>query len=193
MTRHSLALTVSSVAAVLFLLPAPGAADVRLTPFAGVTFLEDLNKPTFGAAITIGGMVSVELDAARTELGSFAEIPAVELTAHATTLMGNLVVRFPGPIQPYVSGGAGLVRVTGSVDVPFLGSLVSASAQDVGWNVGGGIYILPTPNFGIRADVRRFQTGDLSWDEITDIEGVGDVPLPKFDFWRATAGITFKF
>ena len=103
-----------------------------------------------------------------------------------TTYMGNLVCALPtGPIQPYGSAGVGVVRVTGSLDVPFLGDVVSASAQDVGWNVGGGVYLFPAPNIGLRADVRRFQTGDVSWE---DIAGIGDLPLPKLDFWRATAG-----
>jgi opacity protein-like surface antigen len=105
--------------------------------------------------------------------------------------MANAVVRAPlGPIQPYGSAGVGIVRVTGDLNVPFVGSVLSASAQDVGWNIGGGVYLLPTPNLGVRADVRRFQTGDIEWDDIT---GIGDLPLPKFDFWRATVGLTFKF
>ena len=88
------------------------------------------------------------------------------------------------------SAGAGLVRVTGSVNVPFLGNVVSASAQDVGYNVGAGVYLLPSPNFGFRADLRRFQTGAVSWEDIVNL---GDLPLPKFDFWRATVGVTLKF
>jgi opacity protein-like surface antigen len=100
-------------------------------------------------------------------------------------------VRLPaGPIQPYGSAGIGVVRVTGDVDVPFFGDVVSASASDVGWNIGGGVYLFPLPNFGFRADVRRFQTSDVSWEDIADI---GDLPLPEFNFWRATAGVTFKF
>jgi hypothetical protein len=53
--------------------------------------------------------------------------------------------------------------------------------------------LFPTSNFGLRGDIRRFQTGDLSWDDITGIGGLDDIPLPKVDFWRATAGLTFKF
>ena len=52
---------------------------------------------------------------------------------------------------------------------------------------------MPTGNFGIRADVRRFQTGAIEWDDIGGLGDIDDLPLPKFDFWRATAGITFKF
>ena len=79
------------------------------------------------------------------------------------------------------------------MDVPFLGSVFSASADDVGWNFGGGVMFFPSTNIGLRADVRRFQAGDLPWDEITDVGGLDDLPLPKANFWRATGGVTFKF
>ncbi len=179
----------AALAAVLT--PTPASADLRATAFAGATRINDTNKGTYGAAVTFGGLLGIEFDASRIALGSLDNIDFVDVKANVTTYMGNLVLRAPtGPIQPYASAGVGVVRVTGDVNVPFVGSLVSASAQDVAWNLGGGVYILPTPTFGLRADVRRFQTGDVSWDDIT---GLGDLPLPKFDFWRATAGVTIKF
>ncbi len=179
-----------ALAAVVFA-PAPAAADLRLTPFAGVTFLDDDNKGTLGAAVTFGGLLGIEFEAARAWLGSFEDIDFVDVDAHVTTYMANAVVRLPtGPIQPYGSAGVGIVKVTGDVDIPFFGDVVSASASDVGWNIGGGLYLMPSENFGLRADVRRFQTGDLEWEDILEI---GDLPLPKFTFWRATAGVTIKF
>ena len=60
--------------------------------------------------------------------------------------------------------------------VPLIGG-VDAHAQDFGWNFGGGLYIVPLPFFAIRGDVRRFQTGELLWDDIADL----DLPLPDFD------------
>jgi opacity protein-like surface antigen len=121
-------------------------------------------------------------------------VPVVDFNARVTTYMGNLMLRLPrGPIQPYISGGGGIVQLTGSVDVPFLGQIVSASADDFGWNVGGGLMVLPTPNVGFRADLRRFQTGDIAWDDITDIGGLDDIPLPKVNFWRATGGLVFRY
>ena len=171
--------------------PEPATADIRATAFAGTTRIEEANKGTFGAAVTFGGLLGVEFEAARTLLGDLASVGPVDVEASLTTYMGNLVLRLPtGPIQPYGSAGVGLVRISGDINVPFLGNVISANAQDVGWNVGGGVYLFPLPNFGLRADVRRFQTGDVSWEDIADI---GDLPLPKFNFWRATAGVTFKF
>jgi opacity protein-like surface antigen len=184
-------------ASALAVCPSAARADVLLTPFAGLTFVDDAGKgkTTFGVSLGAGGLLGVELDVSRTDLGSFDDIPLVELEARATTVMGNLVIRVPaGPVQPYVSGGAGVIRVTGDVDVPFLGDIVSASAQDFGMNVGGGLHIFPTPNFGIRADARYFRTlGDLAWDELADIGGLNDLPLPRIDFWRITGGVTLKF
>lgn len=173
------------------LTPVTASADLRATAFGGATKINDTNKGTIGAAVTFGGLLGVEFEAARIFLGSVENVDVVDVKANLTTYMGNLVVRLPtGPIQPYGSAGVGVVRVTGDVNVPFLGNVISASAGDVGWNVGGGVYLLPTPNVGFRADVRRFQTGDVSWE---DIAGIDDLPLPKFNFWRATAGVTFKF
>jgi opacity protein-like surface antigen len=177
--------------------PSVASADVLLTPFAGITFVDDAgkNKPVFGASIGVGSLLGIELDVSQTRLGTFDELPVVSFEASATTVMGNLVVRFPaGPVQPYVSGGAGVIRITGDVEVPFFGDVISASAQDFGMNIGGGVHIFPTPNFGIRADARYFRTvGDLAWDEIRDIDGLDDLPLPRVDFWRVTGGVTFKF
>ena len=175
----------------VLLAPRVATADIRLTGFGGITNVQDENKGTLGAAVTFGGLLGVEFEAARVSLGSLDSFDFVDLDAHLTTYMGNLVLRLPtGPIQPYGSAGVGIVRATGSVDVPFLCNVIDASAQDVAWNVGGGVYLLPAPNFGFRVDLRRFQTGDISWE---DLAGLDDLPLPDFDFWRATVGVTFKF
>jgi opacity protein-like surface antigen len=191
-------LTLSTVAALaLAATPSVVFADVLLTPFAGITFVDDAgkNKATFGATLGVGSLIGLELDVSQTRLGTFDDLPIVSFEASATTVMGNLVVRVPaGPVQPYVSGGAGIIRIKGDVEIPFFGDVLSASAQDFGVNVGGGVHIFPTPNFGIRADARYFRTvGDLAWDEIRDIDGLDDLPLPRVDFWRVTGGVTFKF
>jgi opacity protein-like surface antigen len=178
----------------LILAPVTAAADVLLTPYAGFSRLYEENKGTFGVTFGFGGLIGLEFDAARIQLGVADDVALLDLEAHATTLMGNVVVRLPaGPLQPYGSAGIGLVRVTGEVDVPVVGNIVSVDAQDLGWNIGGGVYVLPSRNFGLRADVRRFQTGDVTFDDIIDIGGIDDLPLPNFNFWRTTVGVTFKF
>lgn len=171
--------------------PAHARADLRLTAFGGLTRVDEANKRTIGGAVTFGSLIGLEVEAARAWLGSFDGVPSIDVDAHLTTVMGNFVVRLPtGPLQPYGTVGVGTASVTGEVTVPGLGRLVSATARDVAWNIGGGLYLMPAPNFGLRADVRHFQTGDVTWD---NIPGIGDLPLPKFDFWRATVGATLKF
>ena len=182
----------------VFATPARSSADVLLTPFGGLTFINfvdrDTSGGTFGASIGVGGLIGLEFDAARIALGHYTGIPLVDLNAHVTTYMGNLVVRLPsGRVQPYVAGGGGIVRLTGGVDVPIVGNIVRASSDAVGWNIGGGLMMFPTPNIGIRGDVRRFDTADLSWDDLSTIGGLDDLPQPAMDFWRITAGVTFKF
>ena len=181
--------------AVLTGLSSRASADVLITPFAGVGFIDGETKRNFGASVGFGSLIGFEFDASQTRVGRIADVPLVNLTADVTTLMGNLVVRVPaGPVQPYASGGAGLIRLSGDVRVPFLGSVLSARAQDLGMNVGGGLYLFPSENFGIRGDVRYFRTlGDITLNDLTDIGGIDDLPLPRLDFWRATVGVTFKF
>lgn len=193
MHRRFLTSTLAIVAMVA--LPAAARADVLITPFAGVSFFDGENKGNFGASVGVGSIIGVELDASQTRIGSFVDVPVVDLTADVTTVMGNLVVRLPtGAVQPYASAGVGLIRLSGDVRVPFLGSVLSARAQDFGMNVGGGVYLFPSEHFGVRGDVRYFRTlGDLTLDEITDIGGIDDLPLPRLDFWRATVGVTFRF
>lgn len=179
------------------LLPVPAAADVLLTPFAGVSFLDggDATKLTYGVGVALGGLIGLEAEVGRTRLADVAIAGTpVDLEANLTTGMVNLVVRFPaGPVQPYATGGVGVVRASGDVTVPFLGSVLSISGQDFGMNVGGGLYIFPSDHLGIRADVRYFRTlGDLTLDDIDDLANF-DVPLPEFDFWRVTGGVTVRF
>jgi len=186
--------SLAAIAAVVAVLsPAPASADLRATAFAGSARINETNKGTFGAAVTFGGLLGIEFDASRISLGILDDFDfaGVDVDTSITTYMGNLVLRAPtGPVQPYASAGVGIARASGDVQLPFVGTVISANAQDVAWNVGGGVYLLPAENFGFRADVRRFQTGDIDWE---DIAGIGDLPLPKFDFWRATVGLTFKF
>ncbi|MEP7116926.1 MAG: outer membrane beta-barrel protein [Acidobacteriota bacterium] len=191
MTNTTRGSWILAAALAALLTPHTAAADLRATAFGGGTRINDTNKGTYGAAVTFGGLLGIEFEAARISLGALENIDVVNVKANLTTYMGNLVLRVPtGPIQPYGSAGVGVVRVSGDVNVPIFGNIVSASAKDVGWNLGGGVYLLPTRNFGFRADLRHFQTGDVSWKDIVNL---GDLPLPKFDFWRATAGVTVKF
>ena len=194
MTHTRFAAAAALALVVLLARPRPAAADVRLTGFGGVSFVnETRTRAHYRAAITFGGLFGFEFEAARMSLGEIAEeidFANIDVDAHLTTYMFNAVVRLPdrGQSSPTPRPGpawrgqpaAWACRSSAGVD---------AHAQDFGWNFGGGLYMVPLPFFALRGDVRRFQTGELLWDDIADL----DTALPDLDFWRATAGLTFKF
>lgn len=189
-----LVLAALGLTASIFAVPSRADADVLLTPFAGVSFTEDVRKANYGASVAFGSLLGLEVDVSQTRLGSFNDIPLVSVDAHATTIMANLMVRFPaGPVQPYASAGVGVIRVSADLEVPFFGEVFDVNAQNLGTNFGGGIYLLPSPNIGIRGDFRYFRTiGDLDWDDFRDFD-LDDLPMPAIDFWRATVGVTIRF
>jgi opacity protein-like surface antigen len=181
---------------VLLGVPSTSSADILLTPFAGVSFLdEDNDKFSYGVALSLGGLFGLEGELGRTSLGETAVAGSlVDLDASVTTGMVNFVLRFPtGPLQPYATGGLGVIKASGDVDVAYLGSVLNIDGQTFGMNYGGGIYIFPTQSIGIRADVRYFRTvGDLTLEDVDELIGF-DLPLPDFDFWRVTGGVTLRF
>lgn len=189
---------VLTLACGLLMLAAPrtASADILLTPFAGVSFLDENNdKLSYGVGLSLGGLLGIEGEIARTTLGDVDIAGSlVDIDAGVTTGMVNLVARFPaGPLQPYATAGLGVIRASGDVDVPVFGSILNISGRTFGMNYGGGIYIFPSPSIGIRADVRYFRTvGDLTLEDVDDLIGF-DLPIPDFDFWRVTGGLTLRF
>ena len=171
-TTRSTVILAATLAALL--VPSASFADLRGTVFGGYARINESDKGTFGASVALGGLLGLEFEAARTPLGLLDNVDIVDVDTDITTYMGNLVLRAP----------------SGSVKIPGLGTVIEANANDVGWNVGGGLYLFPAKHIGIRGDLRRFQTGDVTWEEIANL---GDLPLPKFDFWRASVGVTVKF
>ena len=190
-------LSSSVVACALIATPGVAAADILLTPFAGVSFLEQENKKlTYGVGLSLGGLLGIEGEIGRVSLAEQGIIgTSVNLETNLTTYMGNFVLRVPvGSVQPYATAGAGLIKVSGDISAPYLGSVLSASGSELGVNFGGGLYVFLGDNLGIRGDLRYFRTiGEVTLSDITDFPGFDDLPVPSFDFWRATAGVTLKF
>ena len=187
MTRSCRFAILAAVALAVVLRATPASADVRLTGFGGLSFLDEGSKGTAGVSLALGGLIGFEFEVARTWLGDWDGLLSADAEAHMSTYMGNVVVRLPaGPFQPYATAGLGSVRVSGSADGPTAGGL-DESDSSLGWNIGGGIYIVPLPIFAIRADVRRIEAGDLEWDDLFHL------PLPELSFWRFTGGLTLKF
>lgn len=113
-----------------------------------------------------------------------------------STLMANVVVGSFARTElggPYVSGGLGTIRIL--ADEP--DNLFSARANDLAYNIGGGVIGFFNDRVGIRADLRYFR--DIRNDEITAVDrGHHDddgsiIGFGRFGFWRAAMGITFRF
>jgi hypothetical protein len=192
-------LVVSALAAVLMAIPASARADTFLTPYIGSTFaakygpaLEDPgSKFVYGADLMWLGTsgLGFEVDFAYHpnffEAGDDEEFFDFDSDGNVLTLMGNVVFGHKGGgVQPYVVGGAGLMR-TNVTDVSgFLIDDINDTA--FGINLGGGLRV-GGPKFGIRGDLRYFR-------QLSDVEfGDLDVDLGDFSYWRGTVGVSFGF
>ena len=181
------------------LLPRAARADGFFVPYYGaalggsIDLVDDTRKPaTWGACLgsMSGGVFGFETDVAFSP-DFYADSDDNLLGANSvTTLMGNVLIGAPfggqrGPgFRPYFAAGMGLIRQR----VEGIGDLVEFSANNFGYNIGGGAFIFFGKSFGVRADFRYFR--NLSGDE--------DSFLPSFDagefsFSRATAGLVFRF
>lgn len=174
--------------------PAAAGADILLSPFAGLTFVDGESKRTFGASLGIGSIVTMEADVARTSLGSVTT-PGFDLDVRSTSYMGNVLVRPPfGSVQPYGLAGIGIIRLSGRFELPFEGNLGDATRTKLGYALGGGVFIFFSPNLGLRGDVRYIRPfGDLRVSDLVALPTTGDVPAGQLDMTRATVGLTLKF
>ena len=81
------------------------------------------------------------------------------------------------------AGGIGLIRQQFDV----VGGL-GYTANDLGYNVGGGVLIFPSAHVGIRGDIRYFRS--VGADTVSDLL---DLQPGAFNFTRATVGVTFRY
>lgn len=182
--------------AVVVTLPSTARADTFLTPYVGGTFaakfgpLDPPNKFVYGADLMWLGTsgLGFEVDFAYHPkfFGSSddEEIFDFDSDGNVFTLMGNLVFGYQGGgIQPYITGGAGLMRS----NVPSAaGFFDEVSDSAFGLNAGGGLRI-GGPKFGVRGDLRYFrQLSDVDFGDL-------DLDLADFSYWRGTVGVSFGF
>lgn len=175
-------------------MPSAARADILLSPFAGLTFVDGEAKRTFGASLGFGSIITMEADVSRTSLGSVTT-PGFDLEVRSTSYMGNVLVRPPfGSVQPYGVAGIGLIRLSGRFELPFEGNLGDATETKLGYALGGGVFIFFSPNIGLRGEVRYIRPfGDLRVSDLVDLPTTGDVPAGQLDMTRATVGVTLKF
>ena len=181
----------------LVLLPGTARADWLFTPNIGGGFGGDASGRehlTWGASIGWmgAGIFGWEADLAYTPEffeGDDDDLDLIE-NSNVTSFMANVLVGIPiggqtgGGFRPYVSGGAGLLQseVQGDDD------LFEVNNSEFGINLGFGAMGFMTDHVGFRGDLRYYrQLSDPEEDNEFDID-FGD-----FDFWRGTAGITFRW
>jgi opacity protein-like surface antigen len=170
---------------------APARADGFISPFVGFGFGGDSNtcvsltnceekRLSWGASIgTTHGIFGFEEDIAyapdffgKTAGGDNAML----------TLMSNLMIVVPaGPIRPYAVVGIGLMRPHMKFDAASL----TLDKNALGYDIGAGINIFLTHGVGVRGDVRHMKT----FEDVT----LGVFSNDKIDFWRGSAGVTFRF
>jgi hypothetical protein len=184
--------------AILFVIAV--AQDVRaqsyISPLVGYDFggdsvctqLTGCEKKQLNWGVALGRLGSVfgyETDFGYTK-DFYGTAPGV--TSSMLTAMGNVMfVPAVGPVRPYALAGFGLIR--SQVDVS-RGPLISESGNnDIGWDVGGGVFVFFGEHLGVRGDIRYFH----SFESFT----VAGVPLgdadADVDFGRASAALVLKF
>ena len=192
-----LRVVIAAILTLFVLAPAaPARADVVLTPYVGSLFGGDLsgNTASFGAnaAFMGGGIFGAELGF--NYAPEFVKASVNNDDIAQMSLMGNLIVGIPiggsdqpGHLRPYLTGGAGLFRVS-SAESQFFDSV---SSNDFALNFGGGVMAFFTEHVGVRFDVRYFRT--LTDDDPQS--GIDDInfELGDLNFWKWDVGAAFKF
>lgn len=188
---------VAAILAVFLLVPAaPARADVVLTPYVGSLFGGDLsgNRAAYGASAAFmgGGVFGAEIgfNYAPTFIGATVSNEDVA----QMSLMGNLIVGIPvgssdqaGHVRPYITGGAGLFRLT-SDESRFFDRI---NSNNFGVNFGGGVMAFFNEHIGLRGDLRYFRTL-TDRDSGTGVDDL-DFRLGDLNFWKWDVGAAFKF
>jgi opacity protein-like surface antigen len=184
-------------ALVLVLAPASARADWLFTPSIGTTFGgETAGNEHFGYGASIGwmgaGILGWEAEFAYTPEFFEGSDDSFDLisTSNVTTFMLNAIVGVPaggqsgGGFRPYFSGGIGLMQSS----LQSADELFEVSNSDFGINLGGGAMGFMSDHVGFRGDVRYYRAL-VDPDEDNEF----DIAIGSFDFWRASAGVTFRW
>ena len=119
--------------------------------------------------------------------------------SHVGTLMFNGVLgdlaftRDATGWRPYLTAGLGIIQARAVTPDFAEGRLFDSWVHEVGINAGGGAVLFLGERIGVRADLRyvtSLQDGGESWTKGTSDF---DVAPGKFDFFRGTVGVTFRF
>ncbi len=188
-----------AIMAALTLVLAPGAAraDWLFTPNIGAGFGGDASGRehlTYGASIGWmgAGIFGWEADFAYTPEFFQGDDDDVDLfsDSNVTSFMANALVGIPvggqrgGGFRPYVTGGLGVMQHSlGEAD-----DLFEVDNSEFGFNLGAGAMGFASDHIGFRGDIRYYRSF-----EDPDEDNEFDLGVGTFDFWRGTAGVTFRW
>lgn len=184
-------------ALVLLLSPAAARADWLLTPQVGGTFGNGGGAFSYGASIGWMGdrkygveaefaFVPSVFDNDITDLGRNFDLDLIDDKASSYMFNGIIGAPFGGTTtgwRPYFSGGVGWIHANIQSDE----LLFDESDNKFAYDLGGGV-LSYFHNWGIRGDVRYYQT--LGGSDTNNALGLD---LGDFNYWRATAGVVFRW
>lgn len=181
----------------LVLLPGTARADWLFTPALGGTFGGDTNgNEHFTYNLSLGwmgaGIVGWEADFGFTP--EFFESSDGDFDFdggnNVVSAMANALVGIPvggqtgGGFRPYFAAGIGLLQTEARTN----DDLFAVDNSEFGFNLGFGAMGFMTDHVGFRGDVRYLRSFE---DPSEDNEF--DIAVGNFDYWRGTAGVTFRW
>jgi opacity protein-like surface antigen len=178
--------------ALMALTAAPASAQWFVTPYAGGAFGGDSPDTNFNLGAGIGylggGVLGFEVDFGYTPnfFDASDNINFDIKDSNLATVMFNAIAagHTNWPVRPYGSGGIGWMKSR----IDDVGGAFAVKNNDFGINLGGGFIAQFNENVGWRTDLRYFRA-------VVDpeLDNEFDTAFGSFDYWRATAGLTFSF
>ena len=187
-------LVLTSVLALLLVLPSQARADGFISPLIGFNFGGDASCPSiqgcedkrmnYGVALGATGSIfgfEEEFAYARDFFGSATTLKSSVLTVMSSVMLSPKI----GPVRPYLAVGAGLIKT--HVDFTTT-SVLTTDNNNFGWDIGGGLHVTVAPHIGVRGDIRYFRT----------FQNVGPFGFAGFanqqlKYGRAAAALDFTF
>ena len=181
--------------------PTTAHADWLITPFLGTSFASQSTflifeegagrKLTLGASVSLlgDGIFGLEAEVAHTPRFFEGNDPlGLVLTSRVTTASGSVIVAAPlaltrESLRPYFVGGLGLMQARSK----HVADLFPIDENLSAVNIGVGAIGFVTARTGLRFDVRHFRAINTADDPGTRTDA------SRLSFWRATAGVTFRY
>ena len=184
-------------ALVLALSPAAAQADWLFTPNLGTTFGGDTNGNehfTYGASIGWMGAGIFGWEADLSYTPEFFEGSDADFDfsggSNVVSVMANAIIGIPiggqtgGGFRPYFAAGIGMLQP----EARSSDDLFHVDNSEWGFNLGFGAMGFMTDHIGLRGDVRYLRSFE---DPVRDNDF--DIAVGNFDYWRGTAGVTFRW